>query len=128
MGAIALFVVGHRQQAERELAKTRIKSDEVELVDLALRSGYAGSYTLVGRVRNRSDRYTLDEVGLKFTMSDCSDTSVCEVVGETERLIHVNVPPRQARDLNDFVHFTGLGAPRGKHQWDYKVVEIVGRR
>lgn len=128
VGAIILFVMDRRQKAERELAKTRIKTAEVDLVDLGLRNGYgAGSYTLVGRVRNRSGRYTLNEMRLKLTMKDCGDTNSCEVVGQTEEAIYVNVPPGQARDLNEFVSFTGLGSPRGKHQWDYEIVEIVGQ-
>jgi hypothetical protein len=60
-------------------------------------------------------------------MRDCSDTSTCEVVGETEDVIYVDVPPGQARAVDDFVYFTALGSPRGKHQWDYHIVEIIGR-
>ena len=128
IGAIILFVMDRRQKAERELAKTRIRSQEVELVDLVLRPGYSGSsFTLVGRVRNRSGRYTLNEMRLKFTMKDCGEADNCEVVGQTEDAMYVNVPPGQARDLNESVYFTGLGSPRGKHQWDYQVVEIIGR-
>lgn len=128
IGATILFVTDRREKAEREVAKTRIGRQEVEFVDLVLRPGYAGSYTLVGRVRNRSNRYTLNEMRIRFTMKDCADATNCEVVGQTEDAMYVNVPPGQARDLDEFVHFAGLAAPRGKHQWDYEVVEIVGQQ
>lgn len=49
-GAVALYLMNTRDEAERKLAETRIKPVEVELVDLAVRPGHGtGSYTLIGR-------------------------------------------------------------------------------
>ena len=128
IGAVVLFVMDRQYQAERELAKTLIEAGEIELVDLALRNGYAvGSYTLVGRVRNRSARHALMELRLKLTMKDCTEANTCEIVGQSDEAIYVTVPPGQARDLDEYVSFAGLGSPRGKHQWTYEVQEVVGR-
>src|SRR5262245_13385256 len=128
LGAVVLLVMNQRQEAERERAKNRIKPGEIELSDLVLKNGYGlGSYTLAGRVRNRSNQYALHELTLRLTMRDCSPSSECEIVGQTDETIHADVPPGQARDVNDFVHFSGLGSPHGKHQWDYEVREIFGR-
>jgi hypothetical protein len=128
IGGIALLVMNQREQAERQAARTRIQKSEVELVDLGLGSSYGtGSYKLGGRVRNQSTRYTLSEMKLKFTMRDCTEAGGCEVVGQTEDTMYVNVPPSQARDLNESVYFSGLGTPHGKHQWDYEIVEILGK-
>jgi hypothetical protein len=117
-----------RDKAERTVARTRIRPAEVELVDLALRPNYSGSsYTLVGRVRNRSAAYTLTEFRLKLVIRDCRTASDCEIVGETEESVYANVPPNQARDLDKYIYFSGLRQPRGKYQWAYHIIEIIGR-
>jgi hypothetical protein len=128
VAALILVVLDRQQKAERDRGKTLITQEQVEFVDLTLQPGYGGSsYTLAGRVRNRSGRYTVSELRLKVTMRDCDAANKCEVVGETEDAVYVTVPPGQARDLNEYIYFNGLGAARGKHQWDYEIVEIVGR-
>ena len=144
VGAIVLFVMNQRKQAERRAARERIGQSEIELVDLTLQPSYGiGSYKLLGRVRNRSARYTLIELRLRLTMSDCEatkydfsmidapgrpvDPSVCEVVSQTEDTARMQVPPGQARDLDEFVSFSDLHNARGKHQWKYEIVEILGR-
>jgi cell division protein FtsL len=130
VASVLLIVWNSTRQftAERELARTRITPSEVEFVDLTLRpSQGTGSYTLLGRVRNRSARYALSELRVKITMRDCVAPANCETVGEVEQPMYLNVPPGQARDLNEFVHFRDLGQPRGKHEWDYGVIEIFGR-
>jgi hypothetical protein len=128
ISGIVLFVVNQREQAERQAARARIQKSEIELIDLGLGSSYGtGSYKLGGRVRNRSSRYTLTEMRLKFTMRDCAEAGDCEIVGQTEDAMYVNVPPGQARDLNESIYFSGLGRPRGKHQWDYEIVEVLGK-
>jgi len=128
VGAVVLYEMDRRQKAERGVAKTRIKPNEVELVDLAFRPGSGtGSYTLVGRTRNRSTQYTLSEVRLRLTMRDCTGSNDCEIVGETEKSLYTSVPPGQARDLDEYVHFSGMRQPRGKYQWEYQIVEVLGR-
>ena len=126
--ALAWGIFDSRQKAEREAAKSRIKPNEIELADLRLNNGYGpGSYALVGRVRNRSTRHSLGELHLRFTMKDCTDAGTCEIVGESDETIYINVPPGQARDLDEHVSFARLRSPRGKHQWSFDVKEIVGR-
>jgi hypothetical protein len=128
LGAVVLYKMDRQQRAEHEVAKTRIKLNEVELVDLVLRPGHStGSYTLVGRIRNQSTQYTLSEVRLKLTMRDCKGSNDCEIVGETKESLYTSVPPGQARDLDEYVHFSGMRQPRGKYQWEYQIVEILGR-
>ncbi len=119
----------YEERAEQEVAKTHIQQSEVYLVGLTLKPGPgSGSYSLVGRVQNGS-QYTLTHLRLKLTMRDCigPDQTDCEVVGETEVGIPQDVPSGQARDLDEYVSFYGLGQARGSHQWDYQVVEISGR-
>jgi hypothetical protein len=109
-------------------ARPRIRMGEVELVDLRLLPGsLLGSSRLVGRVRNRSPRYTLTQLRLMLTMRDCTGPADGEVVGESEEFIFTKVPPGQARDLDESVHFSKLGQPRGKRQWDDRILEILGK-
>ena len=113
---------------EEKRAKTRIGVSEVQLEDLTLTPSTDMSYVLTGRVRNRSARFTLTSVGVKFTMRDCSDSANCEVVGESDESISMIVPPGQTRAISgEYVFFSGLGAPRGRRQWDYQVTTISGK-
>jgi hypothetical protein len=129
--AVYIFDSDRRNKAETAAARTRIQFSEVELVDLGLQPRYkytqSGSYTLVGRVRNGSAQYTLSQIRLKLTMRDCTEPAGCETVGEVDESIYLSVPPGQARDLDEFVDFSGLGQPRGKHQWDYQLLEVSGK-
>jgi hypothetical protein len=123
-----LYESDKRDRAERAVARTRITPAEVELVGLALQpSSLGGSYTLIGRVRNRSTVYTLTKLQLKLMIRDCQTSTDCEIVGETEESVYTNVPPGQARDLDQYVHFSGLRQPHGKYRWDYHIVEIIGQ-
>ena len=125
---VVLYQMDQQDKRERELATSRISRSEIELVDLALQPGYGtSSYTLVGRVRNLSAQYTLSEVRLKLVMRDCAPAGHCEIVGETDESLYLGVPPGQARDLNEYVSFRGLGPPSGKHQWEHQILEIIGR-
>lgn len=128
VGGAYLYETNRRQDVERAAAKTRIAIAEVQLIDLLLQPGYSsGVYTLVGRLRNGSAQYSLTSLRLKLTMQDCADLTGCETVGEVVESIYASVPPGQSRDLNEFVSFTGLGRARGKHQWDYALLEVNGQ-
>ena len=128
VGGVAIYEVQRRREVETEAAKTRILRSQLELDSLELQPGYfLGSYTLIGRVRNRSSEYTLDNFRLKLIMRDCLSPDDCEVVGEKEQSIYTTVPPGQARDIDDIVSFSDLGEPRGTLQWDHEVIEISGK-
>lgn len=132
VGGVLVFAAAYwmeqQDRREREIAKTRIGNNEVELVDLVLQPGYgSGAYKLVGRLRNKSTQYALAELRLQITMRDCSPTGTCEVVGESDERIYAAVPPGQARDLDESVRFSGLQKARGEHVWDYRLTETVGR-
>lgn len=129
LGVCYLIVTERQNRAEREAAKHRITRNEIELADLTLGKDRVSpsGYTLRGRVRNRSANHSLTDLTIRLTMKDCAEPTKCEVVGQTEERIHVTVPPGQARDLYEYVYFSNLGSARGKHEWDYDVVEILGK-
>lgn len=122
--ALAFGVLVWREDkasAERvRLASTLVPPEQVELIDLKLVTQGSSQY-LRGRVRNRSARYTLESVTLKLTFSDCATDGSCEVVAEHSEYLTVDIPPGQARDVDQF--FVGPSAlrPRGRLTWSYAV-------
>lgn len=129
---VALAVVGgaylyQRNKKEQEAEALRISRDQVELVDLQPPPQYAGSYKLAGRVRNKSQRFTLTELTLKISLRDCVAPGSCETIGETVETAWVSVPPQQARGLDEYVLFSNLAPSRGNLEWDWEVTGLKGR-
>lgn len=110
---------------EEQAAKLRIPRTNVELVDL--RMGTDSSFVkLTGRVRNNDPRFTLTYVELRLRVQECPAPDRCETVGDSTKSVFVNVPPQQAREIDDYVSFSGIGSPRMKRTWGYEVVSISG--
>jgi len=129
---LAISVVGilvllasqkHKETVSREL----ISIPEVELTDLRLAPNYSSSYKLVGRVKNRSQQYTLGSFQMKITARDCITDDKCETVGETTAHAYVSVPPGQSRGLDEHVSFSSLPTFKGRFSWNYTVTEVRGR-
>ena len=53
----------------------------------------------------------------------------CDIVGEATEEIAVTVPPRQVRELQDYVSLSGVGArpSNGKRTWEFEVLSVSGR-
>jgi hypothetical protein len=79
---------------------------------------------LTGRVRNNDPRFTLTRVELRLRVQECPTPDRCDTVGDTTESIFVNVPPKQAREIDDYVSFLGIGSARMKRTWLYEVVSI----
>lgn len=129
IGGTAWAVYDARTKAEARAARTRIRADEVELADLRLGLPRAGDgiARLTGRVRNGSAQYSVTELTLMVTLRDCLEADSCEVVGESTESIYLTIPPRQARDLDEYVFFSDIGEPRGSRVWNYFLVEVQGK-
>jgi len=121
---VGILIVIANERQESAAARTRVSASEIDLLDLRLGSSYGSSYRLVGRLRNRSPRYTLSSLSIKVTMRDCTAPGQCETVGETTTSVYASVPPGQVRGIDDSVYFSGLPPFRGKMEWIYSVVEI----
>lgn len=113
--------------AEAEKARLRITPAEIRLDDLRLEPQYSGSYKLTGRVYNMSHQFTLTSLDLKLTIQDCLPGGKCDTVGESTESPFLTIPPGQARDLDERVHFSGVVAPRGNLTWRYDLIGIKGR-
>jgi len=113
------------QDHELKLSKQRIPAAEVELVDMKLSNEARGVKAVTGRVRNRSQQYTLMQVQVLVSMEDCIDQH-CEVIDQTTIIIKPEVPPGQARDFRERAYFNSTITPRGKLELKYQVVSTRG--
>jgi len=116
-----------QNEHEKEASLSRISQSDLALDNLMLLPDF-GSYKLTGRVTNRSPRYALSDFTLKISMQDCigePEKESCVTIGENSEYIYLQIPPGQARDLNESVYFSG-GAPKAKGRltWQYSVAEI----
>ncbi len=117
-----------KNQHEEELAKKRIVPNEIQFVDLRLAPSYSPeSFRLLGRIKNKSQRFILTDLRVKITMRDCVKPGDCEIVGECIAWSFADVPPGQSRDLDESVYFSHLAKPKGKYEWDYSIIEIKGK-
>lgn len=119
----AFFYLLGRHQEQDSL--TRIASTDVSLEDLAFTPS-ENLYRLTGRLVNHSTQHTLRELGLLVTVNDCSrETQACITIGEARENLYLRIPPKQARDFKEAIHFPdGTPRPKGDMQWSYSIVEI----
>jgi hypothetical protein len=125
----------HETEAKQksELAKTFIKTAQVVLIDPQVNFDRLDGrpMRITGRVRNES-AYTLENFEVHLTFQDCAqparrgsvpkgEAGPCETIGDLEKAIHVEVPPSQSRDFDEFMAGPIL-SPKGKIEWNYQVV------
>ncbi len=128
-------VIWFRQDLrELEESERRISLSEVDFIDLRLRHDHSRDYTLTGRIKNNSRRFTLKRLGMKFTMKDCIESSSaskdnCDIVGQTDESVYVDIPPGQVRDLSEytFVHFPSSMVIKGHAQWSYSIKYLLAK-
>jgi hypothetical protein len=131
IGIAVLVAIGFlwylNNRHEEEVSKKRISHTEIQFDDLRLMPSYsAASFRLSGRLKNKSQRFSLQDIRIKITMRDCIKPGECEIVGETTASTFATVPPGQSRDVDESVYFSNLAKPKGKYEWGYYIVEIKG--
>jgi len=89
--------------------------------------GNASTFTLIGRVKNKSVHATISEVTLRMTMEDVLVSGAATTVGETKVFLRKEVPPAESRDFEEKVSFGDLPKPKGRFEWNYSVVEVKGK-
>lgn len=100
-----------------------ISVEEVELKNLEVKQLYRTSYRMTARLVNTSDTYTLTSVRITITASDCKSEDDCIVVGEDQRLVSVEIPPGQARDILEQYVFPRF-VLQGELKWSHAISEI----
>ena len=104
---------------------TSIKGSVVDFPGMQLRPGSDnGSFTLVGRVRNKSAQQTITEVKLRLTMEDVLTTGATTTVGEAFVLLQQELPPGESKSFSEKVLFKKLPSPKGRHEWNYSIAGV----
>ena len=114
-----------------ERSVSLISDSEVELSQVTITSGYAGSYDMKGILRNDSLISSLVEVVVQIEMLDCPTQGKthrvnCNRLGWATARITKEVAPGQNQEFN-----TNLSFPRsevtGHIAWDYHISQVIGR-
>jgi hypothetical protein len=116
---IVVFLYDAKYKKEEKESKERISIHEVELEGLEL----SGLSRLRGRVRNLSPSFTLTQIELELSLQEKSSLAV-EVVGQTKTTIYVRVPPKQSRDIDEYVHFSNVQPDHRDLTWFYRVTFV----
>ncbi len=148
LGILAIIGVAwyYYTRHEEELAKTRISPNEIELSDLRLipEDYDRESFKLIGRLKNKSSKYSLSELQVKIELQDhigeiidpfdksievwpVSGIGQREVIGEDTIDILSDVPPGQVRNVDEHVYFSNLAYAKGKYESNYSITEIKGK-
>ena len=123
--AVALFLsTGCKSDTRKESATVApIKNSTVDFPGMQLRPGNEnGSFTLVGRARNRSAQQTVSEIKLRLTMEDVLTSGATTTVGEAFVLLQQELPPGESKSFSEKVAFKKLPSPRGRLEWNYSIV------
>ena len=108
---------------QRELDQSRLPLSQIELHHMQATPGLnARSYVVNGRIRNLSEDLIIKMIVLQVTLKDCVAES-CQVIGEEDRRIFLEVPPSQSRDFEAPVPFSSVVDLRGTPQWQFAVLE-----
>jgi hypothetical protein len=102
----------------------RISITEIELVGFRLLPPCAFSHRIVGRVINRSTKLTLTEMALEIILLDYADGNIIE---QRDKVIWLDVPPGQARDIVEYVDLSSTRQPFGTISWRYRIIYAKGR-
>jgi len=109
---------------QRELNQSRLPLNHVELLHMRVTPGLnARSYVVNGRLRNQSEDLTINMIVLQVILKDCVAKS-CQVVGQEDRRIFLQVPPDQSRDFEVTVPFSSLVDLRGTPEWQFGVMKV----
>jgi hypothetical protein len=128
LGAI-IFIFYAYNENEQSMSKKRISPTEIQISELRLAPERysSSSYKLLGRIKNNSQRYTLDNLEIKVVVQDCVEGGSCETVGEGTTSYYYSIPPGQAREMDSYISFHNMPQARGHYKWNYSIVEVKGK-
>jgi hypothetical protein len=119
------------QDLEEDAAKHRISLVEVDILSLSVvdpRFGSAEDFELLGRLRNRSSRFSLTSMTMIVQLEDCvAPEGPCDVVGEDEVTIRCVIPPGQVRDVQGSLWFAGFRGSSNSVRFTHRITEIAAR-
>lgn len=105
-----------------------IKQADITFPGMQMRPGVnASTFTLIGRIKNRSAQATVTEVQLKMTMEDVLASGASTTVAATNLVMRQTVPPGESRNFEEKVAFGALPKANGRLEWNYAVVAVKGK-
>ena len=128
--AVAIMTIQLNSKND-ERSDSLISDSEVELSQVTLTSGYAGSYDMTGILRNHSLDSSIVEVVVHIEMLDCpthgkTDLVDCNGLGWATARITKDVPPGQKQAFNANLSFPESKVA-GYITWNYGISNVIGR-
>lgn len=125
MGAIGVII--WQDSRERDLEFERIAVEQVQLLQVEVRPGLnSRSFVVHGRIQNHAKDYTILSIQLQATIKDC-DLENCEIVGQEQVGMPMEVPGSQSRDFSVTIPFSAVPEVKGETVWEYQVLKIRAR-
>ena len=125
--ALTLVTASCSKDRNTNVPAVSISASDITFPGMQMRpGGTPSSFTLIGRVKNRSAQATLAEVQLKMTMEDVLASGSATTVAAANVVMRHTVPPGESRNFEEKVEFGALPKPRGRLEWNYAVVEVKG--
>jgi len=122
LGAIG-FIIWQDTQ-ERQLEFQRISVSQAQLSHMQVRPGLnSRSFVVTGRLQNAARSFTILSATLQATIEDCHATE-CEIVGQEEIEIPLEIPPGQARDFSMTIPFPTMPKIVGEPTWRYDILKV----
>ena len=101
----------------------KILITEIKLVGFKLLPPCAFSHRIAGKVINRSTEFTLTEIALEIILLDYADGNIIE---QRDKVISLDVPPGQARDIVEYIDLSSTKQPFGTIPWRYRIIYANG--
>jgi hypothetical protein len=125
LGAVGVIV--WQDTKERALEFQRIPLAQTQLSHMQVRPGLnSRSFVVSGRLQNSDQSFTILSVTLRATIEDCH-LAECEIVGQEEIEISLEIPPGQARDFSVTIPFHTVPKIIGEPIWRYEIVRVRAR-
>ena len=113
---------------ERELQHSRLPLSQVQLLHMQAKPGLnTRTYVVNGRIRNQSKEFTINMIKLQVTLQDCISER-CDVIGQTNHRLFLEVPPDQARNFEASIPFPSIVKMRGTPEWQFAVLAVKTKK
>jgi len=124
-GAIGFII--WQDTRERELEFQRIPLSQAQLSHMQVRPGLnSRSFVVTGRLQNAAQNFTILSATLQATLEDCH-ASECEIVGQEEVELSLEIPASQARDFSITIPFPTMPKIIGEPAWRYEILRVRAR-
>jgi hypothetical protein len=124
-GAIG-FIIWQDSQ-ERKLEFQRIPVTQVQFSHMQVRPGLnSRSFVVTGRLQNAAQDFTLVSATIRASIKDCHDAD-CDIVGQEDVEIPLDIPPTQARDFSVTIPFPTIPKITGEPAWQFEILRVRAR-